>query len=82
MKPEAEREERDVIIPLIVIALIIWGALLSIGAYVFRNQLDYRKPLIILACMGAFVGFWGILLWYNRGRLMRGNRTRGPDDPV
>jgi hypothetical protein len=80
MKPEPTNEERDVIIPFIVIGLIIWGALLALGAFIFRNQLDYRKPLIILACVGAFVGFWGILLWYNRGRLLRGNRTRSKDE--
>jgi hypothetical protein len=66
---KAEETERTLIIPYIVISLIIWGALLALGAYLFKGQHDARKPLIILACVGAFVGFWGILLWANRGRL-------------
>lgn len=72
-------DKRELIIPYIVIALILWGALLGVGAYVFRGQHDLRKPLIILACVGTFVGFWGMLLWINRGRLLRGHQTRGED---
>jgi hypothetical protein len=70
MKPESP-EERNVIIPYIVIGLIVWGGLLALGAYVFRGEYDLRKPLIILACVGLFVGFWGIMLWLNRGRFGR-----------
>jgi len=72
----ASSDKRDLIIPYIVIGLILWGALLGLGAYVFRGQHDLRKPLIILACVGVFVGFWGVLLWVNRGRLLRGHQTR------
>ena len=74
---KANDDKRDLIIPYIVIALIVWGALLALGAYVFRGQHDLRKPLIILACVGTFVGFWGVALWINRGRLLRGYRSRG-----
>jgi hypothetical protein len=74
MKPDEVK--RELIIPYILISLLIWGAIIALGAYVFRGQHDYRKPLIILACVGTFVGFWGLLLWFNRGRIMRGNRTR------
>ena len=74
-------DKRDLIIPYIVIGLIVWGALLALGAYVFRGQHDLRKPLIILACVGTFVGFWGVLLWINRGRLLRGHQTRDDGKP-
>lgn len=78
MQPSDDR--RDLIIPYIIIGLIVWGALLALGAYVFRGQHDLRKPLIILACVGTFVGFWGVLLWVNRGRLLRGPQSRGRKD--
>ena len=80
MKPE--NEQRDVIIPYIVMGLLVWGALLALGAYLFRGQHDLRKPLIILACVGVFVGFWGLLLFFNRRRLLRGSRTRDDDPPA
>ena len=84
---EAQRDnarldtERKVIIPYIVIGLIVWGTLLALGAYVFRGQYDYRKPLIVMACVGVFVGFWGILLWANRGRLWSYSRRDKDLDP-
>jgi O-antigen/teichoic acid export membrane protein len=74
--PRNMDDKRDLMIPYIVIGLIIWGAILALGAYVFQGQHDLRKPLIILACVGTFVGFWGVLLWINRGRLLRGHHTR------
>lgn len=70
MKPDYD-DRRDLIIPYIVISLIVWGSLLALGAYVFGGQYDFRKPLIIMACVGVFVGFWGVLLWAKRGRFDR-----------
>ena len=54
----------------IILALGVWGVVLAIGAFCFKRQYDYRKPLLILACMGAFLGFWLILLrQFHRRRL-------------
>lgn len=70
MKPEPV-DRRDLMIPWIVIGLVVWGGLLALGAYVFQGQYDVRKPLIIMACVGLFVGFWAVMIWRNRGRFQR-----------
>ena len=46
--------------------LIVWGIAQAIGAYTFNH--DPRRPLVVLACMGAFLGFWLALLkiWRKR----------------
>ena len=69
-------DQRQRAIPYIVIALIVWGTLLAVGTFVFRGEYDFRKPLIVLACVWLFVGFWGLMLWVHRRRLKRGSRTR------
>ncbi len=70
MKPEPV-DRRDLMIPLLVTVLLVWGLLLALGAYLFRGEFDIRKPIIILACVGTFVGFWGLMLWVNRNRFNR-----------
>jgi hypothetical protein len=60
----------------IVLALLAWGGLLALGAFLFRGQYDVRKPFIILACVGVFVGFWGLMIWVHRGRLLGRNRHK------
>jgi hypothetical protein len=54
------------IIRLIIGGLIIWGIAQAIGAY----TLNYNplRPLIVLACVAAFLGFWLSLLaiWQKR----------------
>jgi hypothetical protein len=32
---------------------------------------DVRKPLIVAGCVGAFVGWWGLLMWNRRRRILR-----------
>jgi hypothetical protein len=32
---------------------------------------DYRKPLIVTGCVGAFVSMWGLLMWNRQRRLAR-----------
>ena len=39
---------------------IVWGIAQAIGAYSLNH--DPRRPLIVLACVGAFLGFWVALL--------------------
>ena len=78
MKPEPI-DRRDLMIPSIVVGLLIWGGLLAMGAYVFQGRYDYRKPLIIMACVGLFIGFWTVMIWRHRGRFDRQGRTRDED---
>ncbi len=55
----------------IIAALALWGVYLAIGSYLGlaeeTRQFDIRRGLIVLACMGGFLLFWGALLW-NRSR--------------
>ena len=53
----------------IVIGLFVWGLALSLGAFIFRNEHDYRKPLIIMGCVLFFVSFWSFMLWQRQRRL-------------
>ena len=47
-------------------ALTVWGVAQAIGAYTFNH--DIRRPLVVLGCVGAFLGFWLALLatWQKR----------------
>jgi hypothetical protein len=50
-----------------------------------RQQLapsfDYRKPLIVAGCVGAFVTSWGLLMWNRQRRLVRQAAEVVPLDP-
>ncbi|MCI0335200.1 MAG: hypothetical protein L0228_18480 [Planctomycetes bacterium] len=52
--------------------LMIWAGLFALGAFLesgaARPRHDYRKPLIILATMGAFLAIWGVALWLRSRR--------------
>lgn len=70
-------------IGLIIGALALWGIYLAVGTYLGmgegpEQQFDIRRPLIVIACMGAFLLFWVGLLW-NRQRVLR-RRESGQDD--
>lgn len=46
--------------------LIVWGIAQAIGSYTFNH--DPRRPMVVLACVGTFLGFWLALLktWQKR----------------
>ena len=56
----------------LAVALVVWagffaaGAYLEVGADAPRH--DIRKPLIIMACMTAFLAAWGLALWLRAHR--------------
>jgi len=60
--PGAER-----ILAWIMIALVVWGLFHAVGAWTLNH--DARRPLIVLACVAAFLGFWLVLLAARRRRL-------------
>jgi CHASE2 domain-containing sensor protein len=62
--PGAER-----ILAWIMAALIVWGLFHAVGAWTLNH--DPRRPLIVLACVAAFLGFWLALLAARRRRLAR-----------
>ncbi len=65
--PGAER-----LIRLIFGGLIVWGIAQAIGAY----TLNYNplRPLIVIGCVAAFLGFWLALLAVWKKRHGGGNR--------
>ena len=62
--PGAER-----IIAWIMAALVAWGLFHAAGAWMLNH--DARRPLIVIACVAAFLGFWMTLLASRRRRLAR-----------
>ena len=58
----------------IIAALAVWGIYLAIGSYLSlgggTRPFDIRRALIVFGCMGAFLLFWGALLW-NRSRIQK-----------
>ena len=65
--PDAER-----LIAWIMGALVVWGLFHAVGAWTLNH--DARRPLIVLACVGAFLGFWLTMLSARRRRLEREHR--------
>jgi len=48
-------------------AIVVWGLFHAAGAWMLNH--DARRPLIVLACVAAFLGFWVALLAARRRRL-------------
>jgi uncharacterized membrane protein YfcA len=55
-----ENDTRRKIVFWIVGGILAWGVILAIG--VFLANRDPRQPLIIVACVVIFVGFWLAML--------------------
>ncbi len=60
------------IIRWIMIGIVIWGIAHAIGAWTLNH--DARRPLVVLACVAAFLGFWTALLAARRRRLNNSSR--------
>ncbi len=58
--PRSSPPGSKILIRWICAGLTVWGIAQAIGAYTFNY--DPRRPLIVLGCMGAFLGFWLVLL--------------------
>ena len=52
------------LIALIMIAVIAWGGFLAAGAW--QSSHDWRRPAVVMACVFAFLGFWGAMLARNK----------------
>jgi hypothetical protein len=60
-----EVQKRRLWIVWIMIAVILWGAFLAVGAWLSSH--DWRRPAIVMGCVFAFLAFWGAML-AARGR--------------
>jgi hypothetical protein len=45
-------------------ALILWGAYIAIGAYLYNH--DPWRGAIVVGCVSFFVGFWLLMLSIKR----------------
>ena len=50
-------------------AIVAWGLFHAVGAWMLNH--DARRPLIVIACVAAFLGFWLSLLAARTRRLDR-----------
>jgi hypothetical protein len=62
------------LVVLIMAAVLAWGTFLAVGAY-HLNHNPWR-PVIVMACVLAFLGFWGLMLASRKRRV-----TREKDNP-
>jgi len=63
-QPPSDAAAKRKIVLAIVIGIVAWGIVLAIGDY--HANRDLRRPLIILACVVLFVGFWLTMLRFRR----------------
>lgn len=70
---ESRSHSRSIVI-CIVLALIAWAMFNAAGAFRLNNNI--WRPLVVLACMAAFLAFWMTLLWYRKRQLA----ARAPRD--
>lgn len=62
-----------------MLAVLAWGAMLALGAFLFGYDHEYQmitlapspvRGLIVLSCVGVFLGGWALLL-RNRNRVAK-----------
>jgi hypothetical protein len=63
------------LIVLIFLGVLAWGVFHAVGAY--RLNHNVARPLVVLGCTLAFLGFWLIML---RSRSRRIDDDGGPRD--
>ncbi len=72
----------------IIVALVLWGLFLALGAYWApagaQAGHDRRKLLVVAVTTGGFLAMWALALWMGRcrqRRLQGKQREPGPPDP-
>jgi len=50
----------ETIIRWIMAALVVWGVFHAVGAWTLNH--DVRRPLVVMACVLGFLGFWLAML--------------------
>jgi CHASE2 domain-containing sensor protein len=50
----------DRIIRWIMVAIVVWGAILAVGAWTLNH--DIRRPIMVMACVLGFLAFWLAML--------------------
>ncbi len=70
MTPTPSTAAPEKILRWIMVAVLVWGSILAAGSWTFNH--DVRRPIIVFACVIAFLGFWNVMLASRRRRLARG----------
>lgn len=75
-----QTEDRGFLIKMIMLAVAVWGGLLALGALLYgidpatgdiSLSINPWRGLVVLACVGGFLGFWALML---RTQRRRGNK--------
>ena len=70
-------------LPILLIAgaLVAWGAVLGVGAYLEpigkEAGADWRKSLVLAVTTGGFLLLWGLALAVRAAKLRRQRRSEG-----
>ncbi len=70
---------QKIVLAILTVSLLAWGSFHAIGAYYGgfgeeNLQHDFRRSLVVLACMAAFLGIWWILILTRKPRNPRTDR--------
>jgi len=60
---------RSRIIGWVALAILAWGVFHAIGAWRFNH--NPLRAVVVLVCVGAFLGFWMVMLAARQRRLTR-----------
>ena len=67
------------VLAVIAAGVLAWGVYHAVGAYLYNH--DPWRGVVVLGCVIAFLGFWGVMLAARKRRLARladeSNRPRG-----
>ncbi|MFM8579165.1 MAG: hypothetical protein ACKOCN_10250 [Planctomycetaceae bacterium] len=66
--PSVARRSGESLIRWIMGAVLAWGCVQAAGAWTLNH--DWRRPLMVMGCVVAFLGFWSLLL-RSRNRAIR-----------
>ena len=69
----------------IMLALVVWGIYLAIGAtgvFVQPSLMDPRKSVLVVVCVGLYLGLWSLVLWHNRRSKVLSPSMEAAHDPA
>ena len=70
-----QREGNRKALGAIVGLLLAWSFLIALGVMLRDEPFDFRKPLIVIGTMGAFLGIWLAAIF------VRGSQLKQKDKP-
>ena len=68
---DKSHRQRSLALAGVALALLAWAGLIGIGCFLFGENNDLRKPLIVGGVMSAFLAVWWCSLRLRRQKLKR-----------